>query len=69
MVGAMSDNHDQLVQEIQLCVRLGGYTETARALQVSVYTLKKLLKTGEIPAEVVARATEIGLLKPVLEAV
>jgi DNA invertase Pin-like site-specific DNA recombinase len=56
------ENHDQLVQEIHLCVRLGGYTETARALQVSVYTLKKLLKSGEIPAEVIARAAEIGLM-------
>lgn len=57
----MSENNDPLIREIQLCVRLGGYAETARALQVSVYTLRKLLKTGEIPAEVIARAKEIGL--------
>jgi hypothetical protein len=31
---------------------------------VSVYTLKKLLKGGEIPANVLSRAHEIGLVKP-----
>jgi len=65
----MSDNHDPLIQEIELCIRLGGYAETARALQVSVYTLRKLLKTREIPAAVVERATEIGLLRASVEAV
>jgi hypothetical protein len=55
----------QLVQEIQRTVEIWNITTTARALQVSVHTLKKLLKTGKSPPEVIARPTEIGLVKPI----
>jgi len=57
------ENNEQLLQEIQRTVEIWNVTTTARALQVSVYTLKKVLKGGEIPAEIIVRAEEIGLVR------
>lgn len=61
--------NDLLADEIQTTMAIVGATDTARALGVHHRTLAAYVKRRSFPQEIIARAEEIGLVKPPVEAV